>query len=103
MRRPTELRLRHAFADILHAVVATTAITACSGSSGDVSGGGSSSGASGASSSGHVETQFTSLCGDEGNKTLLQGMSASPAVDGAEQRYEQAFPILTSQYGQGGV
>src|SRR5512144_1616603 len=99
MRRPTELRLRHAFADILHAVVATTALTACGGSSADVNGAGSSSGgSSGGSSSGHVQTEFTSLCGEDANKSLLQGMSPSPAVDGAKQRYEQAFPILTSQY-----
>jgi len=106
MRRPTELRLRHAFADILHAVVATTALTACGGSAADVNGGASSSsggGSSSGSSSGYVQTEFTSLCGADANKTLLQGMNPSPAVDGAKQRYEQAFPILTSQYGQGGV
>ncbi len=99
MRRPTELRLRRAFADVLTALVATTAgatalgaISGCSGATvTEPTGGGGST------------PHFTTLCGTKGGtpyKTLLQGMHPSPQIDGAVNRTESAFNVLT---GPGGV
>lgn len=114
MRRPTETRLRRAFADVLTAVLATTAgamavagATGCGGgSTSDPLGGGGASdgGTAGSSKDGGqpLPTGFTSFCGTNGTtsqRTLLQGLTASPALDGAVMRNETAFARQTTQTG----
>lgn len=110
MSRPTEARLRRAFADVLTSLLATaagavvlTGAVGCGGSGGtDITAG--SSGSSG--SSGVVPPPspgFTSLCNSSGQtKSLLAAMKVDPPVDGAMYRTEQAFKVGT-QGGQGGV
>jgi hypothetical protein len=115
MRRPTEIRLRRAFADVLTAVLATTAgamavagATGCGGGStttgsgfgGD--GGGAGSGDGGGGVITPLPTGFTSFCGTNATtsqRTLLQGLTASPPLDGAVMRNEAAFTRQTTQTG----
>jgi hypothetical protein len=114
MRRPTEIRLRRAFADVLTAVLATTAgamavagATGCGGGSttSDSSFGGASDGGNGGNGKDGgqpLPTGFTSFCGTNGTssqRTLLQGLTASPALDGALMRNEAAFARQTTQNG----
>ena len=115
MRRPTEIRLRRAFADVLTAVLATTAgamaiagVTGCGGGSTTTDdssfGGGSDGGAGGGNKDGSLPlpTGFTSFCGTNATtspRTLLQGLTASPALDGAVMRNEAAFRRQTTQTG----
>lgn len=114
----TETRLRRAFFDVLTALLATAATTTaagCGGGGGDIgssgassSGGSSSSSSSsgGSSSGGSSGTtgEFQTLCASGAlvsNKTFLQGLQASPPVDGVVQRTESAFKLLSSPPGSG--
>lgn len=98
MRRPTETRLRRAFADVLTAVLATTAgamaVTGGAGCGGSTTTTTTEQGPGGGG--GGTTPAFTSLCSAPGNttpiaKTFLQGMRATPDVDGAVRRSESAF------------
>ena len=114
MRRPTEIRLRRAFSDVLTAVLATTAgamavagATGCGGGSttSESSFGGASDGGTGGTGKDGgppLATGFTSFCGTNGTtsqRTLLQGLTASPPLDGAIMRNEAAFARRTTQNG----
>lgn len=104
MRRPTETRLRRAFADVLTAVLATSAGAmavaggvGCGGSTAGTEGGGTSNG--GTSNGGVLG--YTSMCDDIPGKSFLQGLRASPELDGAVSRSESAF-VRQSQDNPGG-
>ncbi|MEA2753602.1 MAG: hypothetical protein QOI41_7745 [Myxococcales bacterium] len=113
MRRPTETRLRRAFADVLTALLATSAgAMAVAGAAG--CGGGSTTadsslggdgGAGGGGGDGGVTPPpagFTSFCSQGSpiaQRSFLQGLTASPALDGAVTRTEQAFTRRTTQNG----
>jgi hypothetical protein len=111
MRRPTEIRLRRAFADVLTALLATTAgamaigATGCSGGSAttDPLGGGDGGGGGGGNADGGVTIPagFTSFCngGSGTERSFLQGLKASPAIDGAIMRNESAFTRLAAAGG----
>ena len=115
MRRPTETRLRRAFADVLTAILATTAgamavagATGCSGGStttGDPLVGGDGGGGGNTDGGVTFPAGFTSFCGANGptnQRTFLQGLKTSPAIDGAVMRSESAFTRLTTG-GAGGT
>ncbi|MEO6418715.1 MAG: ferritin-like domain-containing protein [Polyangiaceae bacterium] len=98
MQRLTEARIRRAFAQVFHvvlaagagAVVATTG-SACGGATEGEPGGGG------------ITPDFTSLCGAS-EKSFLQGLHATPELDGAEMRQESAFaPKIIDGQQQGGV
>jgi hypothetical protein len=99
--RPTEARLRLAFAEILGSVLTTAgaitvaSATACGGAAAHDPNAGNSQPTVGTPTPG-VDTAFRSACGDLATKTLLDDFNASPPVDGAEQRSETAFKNLGS-------
>ena len=101
MRRPTETRLRRAFADVLTGVMATTALAGvgCGGTTAGTSSGGSSGGG--------PTPVFTTLCNGPGHgpntRTFLAGLHATPELDGAVMRSESAFPRTSSPGQPGGV
>lgn len=103
MRRPTETRLRRAFADVLTAVLATSAGgLAVAGAGG--CGGGTLTSVGGSTSSSGNPSELTSLCPKVGTPypttTFLAGLRASPPLDGAVRRTETAFRTYS---GQGGI
>ncbi len=87
MPRLTETRLRRAFADVLSLVMAGSAVAAagCGGSAVAAGPGGGGGG---------PNPEYSSLCTNPGTSrgTLLTGLRASPAFDGAVTRHETAFP-----------
>ena len=96
MRRPTETRLRRAFADVLSTVMATAAGAAVLGSAGC---GGTTAGTEGpGGGGGGTVPVFTSMCGQAPapQSSLLANLRTSPELDGAVMRSEAAFPRLTS-------
>ncbi len=98
MKRLTEARIRRAFAQVLHVVLASggAAVVASSGAAC----GGATAGEPGG---GGITPEFTSLCVSP--KSFLQGLHATPALDGAEMRQESAFPAapMANNGQQGGV
>jgi hypothetical protein len=111
MRRPTETRLRRAFADVLTAVLATSAagiaVTSAIGCGGSTSsttdlGPGPDGGGGGG---GRTVAGFTSLCTAPSSspRSFLEGLRATPAVDGAVWRSETAFARVNGQGTPGGV
>jgi hypothetical protein len=94
MQRLTEARIRRAFAQVLHVVLATGAgaVVATSGGCGGA--------IDGEPGGGGITPDFTSLCVNP--KTFLQGLHATPEFDGAEMRHESAFPHATRGGSQGG-
>jgi hypothetical protein len=107
MRRPTETRLRRAFADVLTAVLATSAagLAGCGGSTASATdqapqdpglvGGGSSGTTPG----------FQSMCTARTGQrpSLLASIHATPALDGAVIRDETAFARVNGPGAPGGV
>lgn len=116
MRRPSELRLRRAFADVLTAVLATTAgamavagAAGCGGGSTTTTDPGLGGGGGTDGGGGGITTPtpgFTSLCSGgslASQRTFLQGLTATPALDGAVMRNESAFTRQASPGGPGGI
>ena len=98
MRRPTEIRLRRTFSDVLATVLATAAGAAvlggCGGSTSTVDG----TSGGGGSSSGTPGFTYATLCG-EAPTSLLTSIHASPELDGIANRSETAYARTTSPYG----
>jgi rubrerythrin len=102
MRRPTEARLRKAFADVLGAVVATAAGAAVL-SAGAGCGGGTEGFVGPGGGGGGTNPEFSSLCAAmQGSSSLLKTMHVTPEIDGAIYRTESAF-ISNASYQGGGV
>lgn len=103
MRRASETRLSRTFAEVLTTVlaaapasIAAACITGCGAGTlpadAEPDGGG-----------GSVPT-FTSLCTTPSpRRSFLQGLRATPALDGAASRYEQAFSLNADPGSGGGV
>jgi hypothetical protein len=87
MRRATETRLRRTFADVLTAVLATAGAVGCGGSTTTTTNQGPGGGGGGPT------PELTSLCTTDSpaQRSLLQGLRASPELDGAVSRNESAF------------
>lgn len=86
----SSIRLRRAFFDIVTTVLATAA-AGCSGGEGSIPGASSSGGTSGGTSSSSGGGGYVSAC-NPGPTTYLSWLKG---VDGAVERRETAFPILT--------
>jgi hypothetical protein len=103
MRRPTEIRLRRAFRDLLKPVLAgATGAAMISAAPG--CGGGTSTTVTGPITGGPGEKTpgYVSACTTT-TRSLLKGLHAEPEVDGIVARTETAYPLLQSQFGAGGV
>jgi hypothetical protein len=106
MRRPTELRLRRTFADVLTTVMATAALGTAAACGGSTATAGTEQPGGGSSSGGGLIPTFTSLCDQtpELQGSFLTNLHATPEIDGAVMRSESAFPRSgTSQPGNGNV
>ena len=94
MQRLTEARIRRVFAQVFQVVLATGAGAAVATS------GGCGGAIAGEPGGGGITPDFTSLCVKP--RSFLQGLRATPELDGAEMRQESAFPHANRGGSQGG-